>query len=90
MVITCISWTSPDDDRAIPKVTTDVVDSASPPGAGRTTEMMMSEFRVPSERLFNPRGYLHPQQGPLYYLGNDLLVYKVGERINPFWIASAG
>jgi hypothetical protein len=71
-------------------VTTDMVDAADPPGNGRTSEMLVSEFRVPSERLFNPRaetsGVLpNAEEGERYFLGNDLVAYKVRERINPFW-----
>jgi hypothetical protein len=71
-------------------VTKDMVDAADPPGNGRTSQMLVSEFRVPSERLFNPGAEPNVpmpkvEQGERYFLGNDLVAYKVGERINPFW-----
>lgn len=94
-------------------VTTDMVDAADPPGRGRDEHMLVSTFRVPRERLFDPRArFADPkdqdfhklaelfspgiagqlpeaESGERYFLGNDLVTYKVSERINPFWAQGA-
>lgn len=83
-----------DENSPFVTVTTDRVDPADPPGKGRNSELLVSTFRVPDERLFNPAGATYKvfsprlpestEAGERYFLGNDLLVYKVDERVNPF------
>lgn len=83
-----------DENSPFVTVTTDRVDPAGPPGKGRNSEFLVSTFRVPDERLFNPAQatykFFSPalpksaEAGERYFLGNDLLVYKVGEKVNPF------
>jgi hypothetical protein len=80
---------SGDEDSPFVTVTKDRVDPVHPPGKGRTSYPLRSEFRVPSEMLFNPPrpgyGQLFREDGERYFLGTNLQDYKINESVNPFW-----